>query len=215
MAFALLEFVVIVAIFIADEAGLIPVTKTWALLLVAWLSLRLRGAGWRSIGFVRPGRWRRDVARGAVAGTGMELLALWVTEPLLAHLIGSDPGLEEFRPLVGNLRLTVLLILVSWVIAAFGEEAFFRGYLMHRIAALGRGTRAAWGVALMAATVMFGWAHFVGQGITGALQEGFSGLLLGLLFLASGRTLAVPIVAHGVSNTLAFALIYLGKYPGV
>jgi membrane protease YdiL (CAAX protease family) len=70
-------------------------------------------------------------------------------------------------------------------------------------------------VALVVATVMFGWAHFVGQGVTGALQEGFSGLLLGLLFLANGRTLTVPIVAHGVSNTLAFALIYLGKYPGV
>ena len=215
MTYALLEFLAIVAIFIADDAGLVPVTKTWALLLVAWLSLRLRGAGWRSIGFVRPRRWRRDIAIGIAAGIGMELLALWVTEPLLARLTGSDPGLEEFRPLVGNIRLTLLLILVSWVIAAFGEEAFFRGYLMHRIAGLGRGTSGAWALALVIGTAMFGWAHFAGQGVTGALQEGFSGLLLGLLFLGSGRTLAVPIVAHGVSNTLAFALIYLGKYPGV
>ena len=215
MALALLEFLVIVAIFIADDVGLIPVTKTWTLLLVAWLSLWLRGAGWRSIGFVRPRRWRHGIAIGIAAGIGMELLALWATEPLLAHLTGSDPGLEEFRPLVGNIRLTLLLILVSWVVAAIGEEAFFRGYLMHRIAALGRGTRGAWAMALVIGTVMFGWAHFAGQGVTGALQEGFAGLLLGLLFLANGRTMAVPIIAHGVSNTLAFALIYLGKYPGV
>jgi uncharacterized protein len=39
--------------------------------------------------------------------------------------------------------------------------------------------------------------------------------LLGLLYLGSGRTLTVPIVAHGVSNTLAFVLIYLDRYPGV
>lgn len=40
-------------------------------------------------------------------------------------------------------------------------------------------------------------------------------IVAGLLFLASGRGLAVPIVAHGVSNTLAFVLIYFGRYPGL
>jgi len=47
------------------------------------------------------------------------------------------------------------------------------------------------------------------------LQEGFAGLLLGALYLISGRTLTVPIVAHGASNTLAFILIYFNRYPGV
>jgi len=40
-------------------------------------------------------------------------------------------------------------------------------------------------------------------------------VLLGLLYLASRRNLVVPIVAHGVANTPAFVLIYLGRYPGV
>jgi len=40
-------------------------------------------------------------------------------------------------------------------------------------------------------------------------------LFLGIIFWASGKKLAVPIVTHGVSNTLAFVLIYLGKYPGI
>jgi len=33
--------------------------------------------------------------------------------------------------------------------------------------------------------------------------------------LASRRNLLVPIVAHGVSNSLAFVLIYSGRYPGL
>ena len=49
----------------------------------------------------------------------------------------------------------------------------------------------------------------------GAIQEGLSGLLLGILFLLTGRNLAVPIIAHGVSNTVAFVLIYFGRYPGL
>src|SRR5262245_32130414 len=215
MPLAVAEFLLIAAIFVADEAGLIPVTKTPVLLGVAWMSLRLRGKRWRDVGLVRPESWPRAIAIGTVAGLAIELLALFVTEPLFARLAGADPGLEEFRPLVGNLRLTLLLILVSWVIAACGEEAFYRGYLMHRTAAVAGGTRGAWMLALVITSVVFGWAHGVGQGITGALQEGFAGLLLGLLCLAAGRRLPVPIIAHGVSNTLAFALIYLGKYPGV
>ena len=51
--------------------------------------------------------------------------------------------------------------------------------------------------------------------LTGMLQEGFAGLLLGALYLISGRTLTVPIAAHGASNTLAFILIYFNRYPGV
>ena len=215
MPLVILELLLIVAIFIADEVGLIPLTKTGPLLAVAWLSLRLRGLRWRGVGFVRPASWSRAIAVGTAAGVAMELLALFVTEPLFARLAGADPGLEEFRPLVGHLGLTLLLILASWVIAAFGEEAFYRGYLMHRVAALAGGSRASWVIALVIGTAMVGWAHAVGQGLTGALQEGFAGLLLGLLFLASGRTLTIPIIAHGVANTLAFVLIYFGKYPGV
>jgi membrane protease YdiL (CAAX protease family) len=47
------------------------------------------------------------------------------------------------------------------------------------------------------------------------LQEGFSALLLGLLYLGNGRRPAVPIVAHGMFNTLAFVLIYCGRYYGL
>jgi membrane protease YdiL (CAAX protease family) len=69
-------------------------------------------------------------------------------------------------------------------------------------------------VSLIVASTLFGWGHG-GQGVTGMVQEGFAGLVLGLLYLGTGRNLAVPIVAHGMSNTLAFFLIYLDRYPGV
>jgi len=86
---------------------------------------------------------------------------------------------------------------------------------MNRLADLGHRSRPAWLVSLILTSALFGWAHREGQGFPGMLQEGFNGLLLGLLYLASGRNLVVPIVAHGVANTLAFVLIYLGRYPGV
>jgi membrane protease YdiL (CAAX protease family) len=41
------------------------------------------------------------------------------------------------------------------------------------------------------------------------------GLLLGLIYLRTGRNLAVPIVAHGIQDSIDFVLIFLGKYPGM
>jgi membrane protease YdiL (CAAX protease family) len=85
---------------------------------------------------------------------------------------------------------------------------------MHRVARLFGGGSAAWIVSLLLVSALFGWVHSE-QGISGAAQESLSGLLLGVLFLLTGRNLAAPIVAHGVSNTVAFVLIYLGRYPGL
>ena len=69
-------------------------------------------------------------------------------------------------------------------------------------------------MSLVGASVLFGWGH-TEQGVSGWVQEGISGFLLGALFLAARRNLVDPVVAHGMSNSLAFTLIYLGSYPGL
>jgi len=40
------------------------------------------------------------------------------------------------------------MIALLWVLAAFGEELVYRGYLMNRVADLIRGTRTGWIVSL-------------------------------------------------------------------
>jgi hypothetical protein len=42
-----------------------------------------------------------------------------------------------------------------------------------------------------------------------------NGLLLGALYLVCGRNLAVPMIAHAVTDTLDVALMYVGKHPGM
>ncbi len=208
------ELALVVALVAGDFYGLVPVSSTPFLLVLAWISLRLRGFGWRDVGFVRPSRWPQSLALGVLAGLVMELFSTFVSVPLLSRLTGKPPDLSDFRPLVGNLRLLLGSLVPMWLLAAFGEELVFRGYLMNRIARLGWSTRWAWPLSLIAASVLFGWGHG-GQGLTGMLQEGFAGLLLGLLYIGCGRNLTIPIIVHGVSNTLAFLLIFLDRYPGV
>ena len=47
------------------------------------------------------------------------------------------------------------------------------------------------------------------------IENILAGLLLGGLYLACGRNLAVPVIAHALGDTIDFVLIYLGKYPGM
>ena len=58
-------------------------------------------------------------------------------------------------------------------------------------------------------SVLFGLGH-VYQGVAGVASSTFAGLYFGSLSLATGRNLWLPILAHGFSDTIALALIYLG-----
>jgi membrane protease YdiL (CAAX protease family) len=212
-ALAAAELALVVAIVLIYRRGWLPVSSTLYLLPLGWISLRLRGRRWRDVGLAPPASWTRAILVGTVAGLAMEVFSTWVTVPFLSRLTGQPPDLSDFRPLVGNLRLVLIWILPLWL-GSFAEELVHRGYLLNRVADLLGRDRWAWFAALIVVSAGFGLTH-VDQGVTGWVQEGFAGLLLGALYLASGRNLVVPTVAHCVSNTLAFVLIYLDRYPGV
>jgi uncharacterized protein len=211
---ALAEVGLVAALMAGDFYGVVPVSSTPFLLALGWISLRLRSLRWRDVGLARPPSWPRALALGTAAGLAMELFATFVTVPLLSRLTGRPPDLSDFRAMVGNVGILLAGLALNWTLAAFGEELGFRGYLMNRLADVGRGTRGAWLASLVVASALFGWGHG-SQGLTGMVQESLAGTLLGLLYLWCGRNLAVPIVAHGVSNSLAFLLIFFDRYPGV
>ena len=85
---------------------------------------------------------------------------------------------------------------------------------MNRVAGLGKYTRLAWIISLVGVNMVFGLAHSY-QGITGIIDEGLMGVLLGLMYLGTGSNLSVPIIAHGVADTVDALLIFLGTYPGM
>jgi uncharacterized protein len=211
---ALFELAIVALIFVADNHHLIFFSKTPYLLALGWISLRVRKLRWRDVGFTLNRSWASTVALGLGAGIFLEIIELFVTQPWLTHLTGKPPDLTGFRILTGNIKYTALTIVLAWTMAAFGEELVWRGYVMNRVADLGNKTRLAWFCSLILIHVAFGLAHSY-QGLTGIIQEGFTGMLLGLIYLRTGKNLSVPIVAHGVSDTLDVLLIFLGKFPGM
>ena len=208
------ELAVVVFIFWADFHHLIFFSKTPYLLLFGWLSIRVRKLRWRDLGLARYKNWAATLGLGIAAGLSLELFQLFVSQPLLVHLLGKKPDLELFRSVQGNLQHLLIYIALVWPLAAFGEEMVYRGYLMNRIADLFNRTRAAWVISLVVVHAGFGLAHAY-QGLTGILDEALMGVLLALIYLGTRRNLSVPIVAHGIQDTIDLVLIYLGIYPGM
>jgi hypothetical protein len=209
-----LEFAIILALFIADWTHHVYFSKVPFLFLLAWLSLRWRGLRWRDVGLARPPNWQRTIAIGVACGIAMELLELFITQPLLVKLTGKMPDLSDFNSLHGSWKLLLLFLALTWTLAAFGEEMVYRGYLMNRVAGLFRNPKIAWTVSLIVVNIVFGLGH-IDQGLTGQVENMIDGLLLGVIFLATGCNLWAAIIAHGVTDTLDILLLYFGKYPEV
>jgi membrane protease YdiL (CAAX protease family) len=211
------EFTVFALIWFADVYHwhhVIKISKTLYLLALGWASLRIRGLRWKDIGFQVYRTWARTIALGVLCGLGIETLELFVTQPLLVRLTHQWPNLAEFAGLRWNWKLLPLALLLAWALAAVGEEFVFRGYLMNRVADLFGRTRLAWIVSLLSVSVIFGFAHIY-QGVTGVTENAIDGFLLGLMYLRCDRKLSVPIIAHGITDTVDFLLIFVGKYPGM
>jgi len=208
------EIFAFAALFAADEHHLLYLSKTPCLLALGWVSLALRGLRWRDLGWSLPLHWKRLVLVGVAAGMAMEALELFATQPLLARLTGTYPDLSTFQSVVGNVQLLLLMVAGSWTLAAVGEELVWRGYAFNRAADLFGRTTPGWTLSLVAVSVVFGLAHSY-QGLTGVVENTLDGLLLGGLYLASGRNLIVPVLAHGMSDMLDSLSIFSGHYPGL
>jgi hypothetical protein len=181
------------------------------LFVLAWVSLRLRHMRWRDVGLKRPDRWLPTIGLALLIGISYQVVDIFVFSPVLERLTGEAIDLSLFGDLQGNLLLLILFLAVSWTEASFIEEMFFHGYLFNRITDLAGTQRTGILFALMGTSLVFGAAHAY-QGISGVVDTALAGLLLGLLYLYTGRNLWLPILTHGVIDTVGFLIIYFGLY---
>ncbi|MFC2101525.1 CPBP family intramembrane glutamic endopeptidase [Bacteroidota bacterium] len=131
-------------------------------------------------------------------------------EPLVELLTDEGVNLESFEGLRGNLPNLLLMLAVMWVTAAFGEEFFFRGYLMNRLAHMLGNKNISWIIAIILSSIVFGIVHGY-QGTSGMITTGTVGLILGFAFYQNRDNLIVGILAHGIYDTYGLTLIYFGN----
>jgi CAAX protease family protein len=183
--------------------------EVFFLFALFWVSFKLRDGGWEVAGLSRPKGWGRTFVLALVGAVVLQAGSEFIVEPL-GQQIWHRP--EQVSSLLGSGmsgRKALLTLGIIWTFAAFGEELGYRGYLLTRIADLGNRSRVAYVVAMVGVAVLFGFGHYY-KGPAGVLDSTYSGLVLGTLYLLSGRNLWTPILAHGISDTYAVVLVYMG-----
>lgn len=178
-----------------------------AALVIIGLTVWLRGDGLAGLGFFPPESWVNTLLWSIVLGAVIQLLStLWI-EPFSDKLTHSNTDHSAFEHLRGNLKNFLLMLVVVWVVVAFVEEVIFRGYMLGEIAALIGTSTLAVILNLLVSSILFGLAHWY-QGKSGVLSTGLVGALLGILFIASGYNLWLPILTHGFIDTVGLFMIF-------
>ena len=161
----------------------------------------------RRLGFGSPLQPLRFLAL-ALLGVALLQVAGWSLTPLWEHLFGAGRDLSRFEAVAGSTPELARLLLLSWTVAAFGEELAFRIVLMRGVAySLGDG-RAAYAVALVVQAVIFAAVHAY-QGPAGVGGTAVSGLIYGVLTLASRGSIWPAAMAHGINNTIGIVELYV------
>ena len=158
---------------------------------------------WPELGFVRPKSWTKSIVIGALFGAIFKLVMKAIVMPLL----GAPAVNAHYHFLTGNTAALPGMIATLIVVAGFGEETVYRGYMFERLGKLLGSSRRAKIAIVLITTTLFAAAHYPDQGIPGVEQAVFTGLVFGGIFAVTGE-LFMLMVAHATFDLVALALIY-------
>jgi len=179
------------------------------LCLLGVVSIRLRDGGWSAMGFKRPASWRRILLIALVAAMLRILLGQFLIEPVTGFFWPKPAAPALANEIAGNIKTALVALLLVWTFAAFGEEIAYRGYLLTRAADIGSRSAGAYWIGIVLVSILFGYGHYY-KGVSGMIDSGVAGLILGIAYMLAGRNLWASIFAHGFIDTFGIIDAFFG-----
>lgn len=185
-----------------------------AMLLVIGIGLRARRQTWGHLGLGLNFSGKRALLRAvfqSVAVLVFAVAAFVAGSALGSKVAPAQPhaDMSGYEYLHGNLPMLFVALVMVYIVSSFGEEVVYRGFLMTRVAEMGKGTRTAWAAAVLVSALVFGLAHF-GWGAVGIVQTTLMGVALSVSWLLVRRNLWVLVLAHAYMDTLLLVQLYVG-----
>jgi uncharacterized protein len=101
------------------------------------------------------------------------------------------------------------VLLSQWILAGFGEEATFRGYLLNRLQDLfGEGSLSLV-VSIVLSSLLFSFGHGV-YSLPFLVMTFLMGCFYAGFYLLNDRNLWLPILAHATANSIGITIAFLG-----
>jgi CAAX protease family protein len=177
--------------------------------LLGLLSIRLRDGSWSSMGFKRPASWQRLLLIALAAAAARILLGQFLIEPVTGLFWPKPTPPALANEITGNMTMALVALLLVWTFAAFGEEIAYRGYLLTRAVDIGSRSTAAYWIGIVLVSILFGYGHYY-KGVSGVIDSGVAGLILGSAYMLAGRNLWASIFAHGFIDTFGIIDAFFG-----
>lgn len=127
--------------------------------------------------------------------------------PILNRLMGKTIDYSGFSNLQGNLSQLILFLVLSWTLAAFGEELAYRGYFLKVLENLLGGNLVGVLIAAITSSVIFGLAH-IEQGLIGVVVTTGDALFFFWLKRRFDNNLWATILAHGFYNSIGMVFFF-------
>ncbi len=179
------------------------------------ISLLIRKEKLQTLGFRKNSNWLKMVVTIIVLVIVWTLLHLSIFIPVLNHLTGTTQDLSAFENLKGNFNQLLFFLVLTWTLAAFGEEIVYRGYLQKRIQGLFEDTRTGIILAVGISSLLFGLAH-TEQGTIGVILTFLDAIFFSLIKIHYENNLWAAIIAHGASNTIGLlGFFFVGPVYGL
>ena len=206
---SLVEFFVGAAIVIGHNVFHKVPNEVPTLFVLGWISIHFRNGGWKAVGLRKPDSWWKTVAWALAAAALIVVLSDLVVGPMAEKHFGAQHAPKGLDSDVHNIGWVLKILAIFWGFAAFGEEMGYRGYLLNRAAEVGNRSTAAYIAGLLVVSVLFGYGHYY-KGPAGIIASTVSGLLLGGVYLLSGRNLWTAILTHGFRDSFVLAAALMG-----
>ncbi len=190
--------------FFADD--LVFFISIFWVLIVLWASRW----DWHFLNFRRPRSWPKLLWNVVVLSVLTYLLADVIIQPIVEISTDHVVDLSSFDHLRGSWINYFIMILIMWVIAGFGEEFVYRGFLIKQTAILLGNDNKAWLIGLLLSSFLFGYGHLY-QGLSGMISTGLIGFLMGLVFWKNKDGLITCILYHGFYDIIGITLVFTSK----
>lgn len=179
-----------------------PFVEPLGAVLVLWWATGTR-TPWRALGFARPVNASSALAVGIAFGIAFKL----AMKSLVMPLLHADPVNQAYHYLAHNNSAMPGMILEIIVGAGVGEEIVYRGFLFERFRTFFGSGHVATAAMVLFGAIVFGAIHYPVQGLPGAEQAFFTGLVLGAIYAKTGR-IWMLMVAHAAFDLTALTIIY-------
>ena len=174
-----------------------------AILVVVWA--KISNTPWREIGYVRPRSWAKTIAIGIVFGVAFK----FTMKALVMPLFGAPPINQAYQFVTGNSAVIPMMIYTMIVVAGFGEETLYRGWMFERLGKLFGQSAAAKIATVLITAVLFASVHYPEQRWPGVEQAFVTALIFGSIFAITGRIFLL-MIAHAAFDLAALWMIYYG-----